>query len=76
MTITKVFTNGNSQAVRLPKGFRFDVTEVEIFHRGDEVVIRKKTENLREAFDLLAGMNDDFFEDGRDDPLPEQREPL
>ena len=36
----KVFKSGNSQAVRLPKGFRLDVREVEIFKRGKEVVLR------------------------------------
>lgn len=40
MTTTRVFTSGNSQAVRLPKEFRFDVSEVEIFRRGDEVVLK------------------------------------
>ena len=33
---TKVFQSGNSQAVRIPKAFRFDVDEVEIFRCGDE----------------------------------------
>jgi len=76
MAITKVFSNGNSQAVRLPKEFRFDVTEVEIFRRGDEVVIRKKPGNLHEAFELLAGMPSDFFPEGRQDLAPEEREPF
>ena len=34
-----VFKSGNSQAVRLPKDFQFDVSEVEILRRGDEVVL-------------------------------------
>jgi len=32
----------NSKALRLPKEFQFDVPEVEIFRRGDEIIIRKK----------------------------------
>ena len=32
----KVFKSGNSQAVRLPKEMRFNVSEVEIFKRGKE----------------------------------------
>ena len=35
MTTAKVFMTGRSQAVRLPKEFRFEGTEVEIFRRGD-----------------------------------------
>jgi len=74
MTTTKVFKNGNSQAVRLPKAYSFDVDEVEIFKRDDEVVLRKKRTNLHEAFDILADMPKDFFADERCDPLPEERE--
>jgi antitoxin VapB len=75
MIITKVFRSGNSQAVRIPKEFQFDVEEIEIFRRGDEIVLRKKPENLADAFELLASMPDDFFEDGRHDPPPQEREP-
>lgn len=39
---TTVFTSGNSQAVRLPKEFRFDTKQVTIERRGDEVVLRAK----------------------------------
>jgi len=40
--LAKVFKSGNSQAVRLPKEFRFNVSEVEIFKRGNELVLRQK----------------------------------
>ena len=40
MTTAKVFQSGNSQAVRLPKEFRFNTREVEIYRRGNEVVLR------------------------------------
>ncbi len=52
----KVFRSGNSQAVRLPKNFQFDVDEVEILKRGDEVVLRKKPATLLEAFTALASV--------------------
>ena len=39
----KIFQSGNSQAVRLPKEFRFDVDEVEITREGDAVVPREMT---------------------------------
>ena len=35
----KLFWNGRSQAVRLPKAFRFDGDEVEIRSEGEEVVL-------------------------------------
>lgn len=60
MTTARVFKSGNSQAVRLPKAFRFDSKEVEIFRRGDEVVLREKPRSLAPAFDLLASLPDDF----------------
>jgi antitoxin VapB len=60
MSTAKVFRSGNSQAVRLPKQFRLKSKEVEIFRRGDELVLREKSGNLARAFDLLAGLRDDF----------------
>ena len=41
MSIAKLFTNGSSQAVRLPKPFRFEgLTQVSIEKRGDTVLLR------------------------------------
>jgi antitoxin VapB len=68
--------SGNSQAVRLPKDFQFDVREVEIFRRGDEVVLRRVPKNLSAAFDLLASLPEDFMADGRNDTPPQSRERL
>lgn len=39
MKIAKVFQHGGSQAVRLPKAFRFDGAEVMIEKQGDKVVL-------------------------------------
>jgi antitoxin VapB len=47
MAVAKIFQSGNSQAVRLPKGFRFRSKEVEITRRGDEVVLREKAQESR-----------------------------
>jgi len=73
---TKIFQSGNSQAIRIPKDFRFDVnvTEVEIFKRGDELVIKPKPTSLSGAFDLLSQMPDDVFPEGREDDAPQDRE--
>lgn len=59
MQTTRVFMSGNSQAVRLPKDFRFASDEVEIFRRGDEVVLRESKPDVRravEAFQELADL--------------------
>ena len=71
----KVFRSGNSQAVRLPKAFRFSTDEVEIFRRGDEVVLRETGRGLERAFYLLCALPDDML-DARDDRPPQDREGL
>ena len=76
MNTAKIFKSGNSQAVRLPKEFQFDVSEVEIFRRGDEVVLRKKPQNLVMVFELLTDLSDDFMENGRNQPSMQEREPF
>lgn len=42
MATAKIFKHGGSQAVRLPKAFRFESTEVSIEKRGNEVVLKPK----------------------------------
>ena len=76
MKTAKIFKSGNSQAVRLPKELQFDVSEVEIFRRGDEIVLRKKPQNLARVFELLADMSEDFMENGRFQPCVQEREPF
>ena len=49
MTTAAVFMSGNSQAVRLPKSFRFQGDSVDIFRRGDEVVLRERRQTLAQA---------------------------
>lgn len=73
MSTAKLFITGRSQAVRLPKEFRFAGTEVEIFRRGDEVILREKKATAVEIFDLLASLPDDFLTE-REDTLPQERE--
>jgi antitoxin VapB len=69
----RIFQSGNSQAVRTPKEFRFDVSAVEIFKRGDEVILKPKSQNLGVAFKLLCDMPGDFMENGREDSFPQER---
>jgi antitoxin VapB len=78
MATARVFQSGNFQAVRLPKGFRLKGLYVEIFRRGDEIVLRekpKKKRGLTEAFDILASMPD-AFKNIKDERPPEEREGL
>lgn len=74
MKTAAVFRSGNSQAVRLPKDFQFDVSEVEILRRGDEVVLRRVPANLAAAFRLLAALPEDFMAQGRVDTPAQRRE--
>ena len=78
MTTAKVFMSGRSQAVRLPKEFRFDCDEVEISREGDAVVLRpvkaQPWQNLKaalEAFDEDRFL--DMFPKGREQPGPQDR---
>jgi antitoxin VapB len=76
MATARVFRSGNSQAVRLPKQFRLKSQEVEIFRRGDEIVLREKARGMARAFDLLANLPDDFLSGGRQDRPPQSRKGL
>lgn len=75
MITTKIFKSGNSLAVRLPKELCFNESEeVEMFKRGDEIVIRHKSINLSAVFDLLTDMPEDYMSGKREDPQPEERD--
>jgi antitoxin VapB len=71
-----VFKSGNSQAIRLPKEFRVDASEVEIFRRGDEIVLREKKRTAADILQIFESFSDDFMTDGRDDTPPQEREEL
>jgi len=76
MSTARIFKSGNSQAVRLPKQFRFHVNEVEVLRRGDEIVLREPKRNLSRAFTALAAMPRDFMSHGRQDQPPQKRDAL
>lgn len=76
MSKARVFKSGNSQAVRLPKQFRFDVKQVEILRRGDEIILRKQKRNMAQALAVLRTLPDDFMAEGRQDSPPQKRETL
>lgn len=76
MTTTKVFQSGNSQAVRIPREFQFDTTEVEIERQGDALVLRPVARNLSAAFAALCDLPEDFMPEGRRDTPPQARKGL
>ncbi|HLH92331.1 MAG TPA: type II toxin-antitoxin system VapB family antitoxin [Xanthobacteraceae bacterium] len=76
MATARVFRSGNSQAVRLPKEFQVRSKEVEIFRRGNEIVLREKGKGLARAFEILASLPDDALPGRRRDAPPQDREGL
>ncbi|HEY5893847.1 MAG TPA: AbrB/MazE/SpoVT family DNA-binding domain-containing protein [Chthoniobacterales bacterium] len=59
MTTAKLFQHGGSQAVRLPKAFRFEGTEVIIEKRGDEVILKPRP-RLKTLNDVARYMRENF----------------
>lgn len=74
MPYARIFQSGNSQAVRLPKEFRFAADKVEIFRRGDEIVLREKPNSALAIFQALSQLPEDFMAEGRVDSIPQERE--
>lgn len=81
MATAKVFMSGRSQAVRLPKEYRFSCDEVEISKEGDAIVLRPT--RGRAWVNLLAatkgfdeGQFADLFPHGREQPDEQTRTPL
>lgn len=52
----KVFTTGRSQAVRLPKEFRFSTNEVTIEWQGNAVLLRPKLDRATWAQQMMAAV--------------------
>ena len=69
MHTTRVFKNGNSQAVRIPVDLAFDRTdmEFEIERIGDELRIRPARRSLAGVMAKFARFSPDFMADGRGD---------
>ena len=76
MDKAKIFWSGRSQAVRLPKAFRFDGAEVMIRREGDAVILEPINDNGDEWawLDQLQPFDDDFIA-AVEEPVPEQERP-
>lgn len=70
---TKLFKNGNSQAIRLPKAFRFEGNEVMMYREGARIIIQPKHADWETFFSCKEPIPDDFMKN-RDDALPQERE--
>ncbi len=74
METAKIFANGGSQAVRLPKDCRFKEDEVLVKRIGDAVILMSKDNPWSEMMAGLELFTDDFLKDGIED-LPTQERP-
>lgn len=76
MMYAKLFENGRSQAVRLPKECRFDGDEVAINKIGEIVILIPKKNKWASFIQACDMFSDDLFENGRDVDANQKRESL
>ena len=76
METAKIFENGRSQAVRLPKKFRFSVDEVVVQQLGEAVILVPKEALWQTFMEGLDSFTDDIFADGREQGSQGAREAL
>ena len=76
MTTAKLFTNGGSQAVRLPKDCRFDDSEVLVNRIGNIVMLIPKDDPWACFETGMMMFSDDVFADGRPEYAESERESL
>jgi len=74
METAKLFQNGSSQAVRLPKAFRLPGSEVKIYKRGKQVVLEPIETTWDTLFESLSEFPEDFMQDGRNQPGMQKRQ--
>lgn len=74
MDIAKLFQNGKSQAVRLPKEYRFSGDKVIIKRVGNAVILLPYQDSWQTLFESLEQFSDDFMSDGRQQPETQKRE--
>ena len=74
MKTAKLFKNGDSQAVRLPKEFRFKGTEVYLRRMGNAVVLLPKAKSWDTLIDSLAKFPPDFMNDREQPRQADRRE--
>lgn len=78
MQTTRVFKNGNSQAVRIPSDLAYERTDIdlEIERKGDEIRIRPVRRSLSGVLSKFARFSPGFMADGRSDHEQSERDAL
>ncbi len=78
MRTTRIFKNGNSQAVRIPVDLAYERTdiELEIERVGDEIRIRPARRSLAGVLTRFARFSEEFMADGRGDHEQAERDAL
>ena len=69
----KIFMNGRSQAVRLPKNFRFCCNEVFVYKHGEGILLTPKEGSWDDFFEQPSAFGDDFL-NNREDSQPQDRD--
>lgn len=76
MMTAKVFENGRSQAVRLPKECRFNTDEVAVNKIGDIVLLMPKTSKWSSFMQAIDMFSEDFMNEERTAGKEQEREEL
>jgi antitoxin VapB len=76
MDTAKLFRSGRSQAVRLPKQYRFEGEEVFIKKVGEAVVLLPHEDSWRTLYESLGLFSEDFMEERSQPASEDKREPL
>ena len=77
MSTTKAFVSGRSQAIRIPKEYRYSDNEELCIRKYDDVLMVVPTCKLKETYlAALQSFTDDFLSEGRPSSIPSQREEL
>jgi antitoxin VapB len=75
MDTAKIFQNGKSQAIRLPKEYRFHGTKVYVKRLGNAVVLIPEHDSWQTLVESLSLFSDDFMAD-RQQPIIQTRADL
>jgi antitoxin VapB len=78
MPSTRLFKNGNSQAVRIPAELAYPVSDMELLIErvGDELRIRPAQRRMGDVLGALARFSPDFMAQGREPSQEGEREAL
>lgn len=74
MKTAKLFQNGRSQAVRLPKAFRLPGKEVKISKQGNKIILEPIEDSWEGWFDAINQFSDDYMSNGREQPETQERD--